>query len=445
MLAQSASGAAILKSAKVENSGESSRLLLDFSAGVTHKFFTLSAPDRLVIDLTETQLGAALDRLDLAATPIARIRTSHQPRSARLVFDLKQRTPVRVYLTATEGAAAQQRLVVEMGEKKMTQQPLPATAATARSAKPPVAEKSRPTSVTPPLVKGGAKPSPAASQSARVTAVAPNVKSVQQLSHERRDLVIAIDAGHGGDDPGALGAGGIREKEITLAIARQLHGLLSQEPGFKPVLIRSGDRFVPLRQRTEIARKHKADLFISIHADSFSGGDARGGSVYTLSQRGASSESARWLADQENKADLVGGVGLDQRDGMVAQVILDLYMTATLNTSNELASELLRGLRKIGPLHRQQVEKAGFMVLKSPDIPSVLIETGFISNHDEARLLSTRQHQQRLAQSLHGAIVSYYSRRPPEGTMLAWRKRGGDLAASPAVAQNESSELPVRR
>lgn len=447
LLAQSASGAAILKSAKVENSGESSRLLLDFSAGVTHKFFTLSAPDRLVIDLTETQLGAALDRLDLAATPIARIRTSHQPQSARLVFDLKQRTPVRVYLTATEGAATQQRLVVELGaQKKTAKPPLPAAAATARSVKPPVAEKPRSPSVTqPPLVKGSEKPSPAASQSARVTAVAPNVKSVQQLNHERRDLVIAIDAGHGGDDPGALGPGGIREKEITLAIARQLHGLLSQEPGFKPVLIRSGDRFVPLRQRTEIARKHKADLFISIHADSFSGSDARGGSVYTLSQRGASSESARWLADQENKADLVGGVGLDQRDGMVAQVILDLYMTATLNTSNELASELLRGLNKVGPLHRQQVEKAGFMVLKSPDIPSVLVETGFISNPSEARLLNTRQHQQRLAQSLRGAIVSYYSRRPPEGTMLAWRKRGGDLSASPAVAQNESSELPVRR
>lgn len=445
MLAPSTWAAATLKSARVENSGENSRLLLDFSAGVSHRFFTLSAPDRLVIDLTGAQLGTALNRLDLATTPILRIRSSHQPQSARLVFDLKQSTPARVYLTAVDGSTTQQRLVVELGaqNQKMAKQPSsPAAAVAAKPTKPPVAEKSRPPSVAQSPAKASEKSGRAMSSP---KSTAPSVKSVQQLSHERRDLVIAIDAGHGGEDPGALGPGGIREKDITLAIARQLHGLLSQEPGFKPVLIRSGDRFVPLRQRTEIARKHKADLFISIHADSFPGGDARGGSVYTLSQRGASSESARWLADQENKADLVGGVGLDQRDGMVAQVILDLYMTATLNTSNELASELLRGMRKIGPLHRQQVEKAGFMVLKSPDIPSVLVETGFISNYDEARLLNTRQHQQRLAQSLHGAIVSYYSRRPPEGTVLAWRKRGGDLSANPAVAQNESTEQSIRR
>jgi len=424
LLVQSAWGAAILKGAKVEKSGETSRLLLDFSAGVTHKFFTLSAPDRLVIDLTAAQLGTVLDRLDLAATPVVRIRTSQQPQSARLVFDLKQRTPARVYLTKAQGAASQQRLVVEMGVQKASKQPQPAMTAAVKPAKSSAAKASK----TPPAATAE-----------------PSTQSVQQLNRERRDLVIAIDAGHGGEDPGALGPGGIREKDITLAIARQLHGLLSQEPGFKSVLIRGGDHFVPLRKRTEIARKHKADLFISIHADSFSGSDARGGSVYTLSQRGASSESARWLADQENKADLVGGVGLDQRDDMVAQVILDLYMTATLNTSNELATELLRGLRKVGPLHRQQVEKAGFMVLKSPDIPSVLVETGFISNLSEARLLNTRQHQQRLAKSLHGAIVTYYSHRPPEGTMLAWRKRGGDLSANPAVAQNESGERTVRR
>lgn len=440
--------AADLKGAAVETSAEQSRLLLDFSAAVTHKFFILEAPDRLVIDLTDARLGNRLAQLNLAGTPIARIRTSQQQQGARLVFDLKQRTSAKVYFAA-QNAGGDRRLVVEMGSAKLVGKH-PAPAAVVKTAPTPPKKSAQTSSKaeqsTPVAATGGSNkmksPSPE-----QPPAVAPNVKSVQQFNHERRDLVIAIDAGHGGDDPGAMGLGMIREKAITLAIARQLHELLSQEPGFKPVLIRKDDRFIPLRQRTEIARKHKADLFISIHADSFPGGEARGGSVYTLSPRGASSESARWLAENENKADLVGGVGLDEHEGMVAQVILDLYMTASLNTSNELAAELLSGLRKIGPLHRQQVEKAGFMVLKSPDIPSVLVETGFISNPEEARLLSTQQHQRRLAQGLRSAIVSYYSRRAPEGTTLAWRKQGGnsDVAAKQTLARNDQSEAPVRR
>jgi N-acetylmuramoyl-L-alanine amidase len=249
-----------------------------------------------------------------------------------------------------------------------------------------------------------------------------------------RVLIIALDAGHGGEDPGAVGHRGAREKEVVLAIARDLKGLIDAEPGFKAVLVRTGDYFIPLRKRTEIARRANADLFISIHADAFTRTSAFGASVFALSDGGATSETARLLADRENRSDLIGGVGgvsLGNKDQVLASVLLDLSMTATLSASLDVGHQVLTSIGRITPLHKRRVEQAGFMVLKSPDIPSILVETGFISNPGEAQKLVTRSHQQALARAMHGGIREYFHRNPPPGTRVAALKADGKIAQGP--------------
>lgn len=228
-----------------------------------------------------------------------------------------------------------------------------------------------------------------------------------------RELVIAIDAGHGGEDPGARGRGGGVEKDVVLAIARKLETLIKREPGMRPFMIRDGDYFVSLRNRINKARAQKADLFISIHADAFFTPNARGSSVYALSERGATNEAARWLAGNENAADLVGGVSLDNKDELLASVLLDLSQTATIASSLDLGSSVLGALKRIGGVHKPRVEQAGFVVLKSPDIPSILVETAFISNPQEERRLRDARHQQKLADAIMDGIRAYFSKRRP--------------------------------
>ncbi len=249
-----------------------------------------------------------------------------------------------------------------------------------------------------------------------------------------RDVIVAIDAGHGGEDPGAIGHGGAREKEVVLAIARDLKRLIDAEPGFRGELVRTGDYFIPLRRRTEIARQHNADLFVSIHADAFTRASANGASVFALSDRGATSETARLLADRENRSDLIGGVGgvsLDNKDQVLASVLLDLSMTATLSASLDVGQQVLSSVGQINRLHKPRVEQAGFMVLKSPDIPSILVETGFISNPGEARKLVTRDHQQSMARAIFTGVKGYFHRNPPPGTRVAAMKAEGRLAQGP--------------
>jgi N-acetylmuramoyl-L-alanine amidase len=273
--------------------------------------------------------------------------------------------------------------------------------------------------------------SPAAVQAAAVakalvvkpSAAAAESKSPPAAAPSGRDIVIAIDAGHGGDDPGAIGARGSREKEITLAIARRLERLVRTEPGMRAVLTRSNDRFVPLRQRTQIARRHKADLFVSIHADAFNDPRARGSSVFVLSDRGATSEAARWLAERENAADLVGGVKLEDKDDVLASVLLDLSQTGTRQASLNVAGNVYDELGKLGEVHGSQVQQAGFVVLKSPDIPSMLVETAFISNPDEENRLTNPAHQELIAQAMLRGIREYFRRSPPPGTLLAQRQQ----------------------
>jgi N-acetylmuramoyl-L-alanine amidase len=238
-----------------------------------------------------------------------------------------------------------------------------------------------------------------------------------------RDIVIAIDAGHGGEDSGAVGYRGTYEKKVVLQIAKKLKELVDAEPGMKGVLVRTGDYYIPLRKRMQIARKHRADFFVSIHADAFRDKRARGSSVFVLSNKGASSEAARWLANSENQADLVGGVSLDDKDNVLASVLLDLSQAATMQVSHEVAQQTASNLGRIGKMHSRNVQKARFMVLKSPDIPSMLVETAFISNPEEEQKLRDPKHQQRIAKAVLTGIRTYFNNSPPPGTWLASRDK----------------------
>jgi N-acetylmuramoyl-L-alanine amidase len=266
-------------------------------------------------------------------------------------------------------------------------------------------------------------PAPAVASASKSVPVKSD-KPVLTLADVRgREIIIAIDAGHGGEDSGAVGYRGTHEKKVVLQIAKKLKALVDAEPGMKGVLVRTGDYYIPLRKRMQIARKHRADFFVSIHADAFRDKRARGSSVFVLSHKGASSEAARWLANSENQADLVGGVSLDDKDNVLASVLLDLSQAATMQVSLEVAQQTAKNLGRIGKMHSRNVQKARFMVLKSPDIPSMLVETAFISNPEEEQKLRDPKHQQRIAKAVLTGIRTYFHNSPPPGTWLASRDK----------------------
>jgi N-acetylmuramoyl-L-alanine amidase len=244
-------------------------------------------------------------------------------------------------------------------------------------------------------------------------AAAPAVPGRKGRPASTRLLVVSIDAGHGGEDPGARGPSGTNEKDVTLAIARKLKERIDREPNMRGVLTRDGDFFIPLHHRVEKARRVNADLFVSVHADAFERPQARGSSVFALSERGATSAAARWLAKRENEADLIGGVNLDVKDRYLKQTLLDLSQTATINDSLKLAKAVLSELGEINTLHKSSVEQAGFAVLKAPDIPSILVETAFISNPDEEGKLRSEAYQTRLAEAVFQGIKRYFAKNPP--------------------------------
>lgn len=248
----------------------------------------------------------------------------------------------------------------------------------------------------------------------------------------QRQVVVAIDAGHGGKDPGSHGPGGTLEKNVTLAVARELAAEINRQPGMKAVLTRDSDFFIPLTQRYKIARENNADLFVSIHADAFTSGDAKGSSVWVLSPRGKTSEAARWLADRENRADLIGGTSLDDKDDSLAKVLLDLQQGWAMQASDVVAGNVLKALAGLGPTHRGYVERANFVVLRSPDVPSILVETAFISNPTEERKLRDPAHQKQLAEAVMGGVKNYFESTPPPGTWFAAqaaRRNGVQLAS----------------
>jgi N-acetylmuramoyl-L-alanine amidase len=262
---------------------------------------------------------------------------------------------------------------------------------------------------------------------------------------EARDLVIAVDAGHGGDDPGAIGRGGTREKDVALAIARALAQRIDREPGMKAVLVRDGDYYVAHRDRMRKAREKRADLFVSIHADAIRDRTISGSSVYILSPRGASDEAARWLAERENASDLIGGVSLDDKDNVLASVLLDLSQTASISASMTAAERVLLELDRVGVVRKAAVQQAGFLVLKSPDIPSMLIETAYISNPGEEKRLKDRRHQEKLAHAIHGGIRGYFYENPPPGSRVAALVAQRTTAdTGRAVLAQEGSDVAAR-
>jgi N-acetylmuramoyl-L-alanine amidase len=367
-----------VEGARIWTEPDQTRLVWDIAKPVDHKIFSLDDPDRLVIDIPDARLEGKLPTVKADEPLLIGIRSGiREGDDLRLVLDLKQKARAKSFLLEPKGKYGH-RLVVDLT----------------------------------PSGKG------ASGKHAKIA------KGHPSDSTHLRNVIVAIDAGHGGADPGATGATGTREKDVTLQIARRLARLMKKEPGMTPVLTRNGDYFIRLRKRIDLARKKKADLFVSIHADAYRNQRVRGSSVYTLSQRGASSEAAKWLADKENRADLIGGIDLSEGDDTLKTVLLDMTQSATLEQSNLAAKRVLANLQKVGSVHKGSVQKAGFVVLKAPDIPSMLVETAFISNPEEEKRLRSSEHQARLAGAILAGIRVYFSRNAPPGTKLAAAAKG---------------------
>jgi N-acetylmuramoyl-L-alanine amidase len=373
---------------RVWQSPSHTRLVFDLSEPHQHKIFTLEKPYRVVIDLAgDAQFKPEINKVELDSALVTSLRTGRQKNNdLRMVFLLRNDVSPKSSILPPNKIYPHHRLVVDLIEKNAT-------------------------SIEP----------------------IQTVKTVaDKVVHNKRDIIVAIDAGHGGEDPGAVGYRRTKEKTVVLKIAKELARLLEAEPGYKPYLTRTGDYYIPLRDRTRKARDANADLFISIHADAFRNSQAHGSSVFVLSERGASSEEARYLAEKENEADLVGGVSLGDKDDHVAMTLLDLSMTATRGSSLSVGTSILKRMDTISRLHKKEVGEAAFMVLKAPDIPALLIETGFISNPGEAKKLATSRYQKKMAREIFIGLTQYFDEEPPEGSYVAWKKKGGstNLASS---------------
>ncbi|MEE9160379.1 MAG: N-acetylmuramoyl-L-alanine amidase [Gammaproteobacteria bacterium] len=358
-----------MQSVRIWAAPDNTRVVFDVSGPVEHKLELLSNPHRLVVDIDNAIISQAMSQPVSADKYLKNIRSAKKGETdLRVVFDLKKNIEMRSFLLQPNRQYGH-RLVVDLYDENNQ--------------------------------KNGSQ----------IITQADNKRS--------KDVVIAIDAGHGGDDPGAMGPHGVREKDVTLKIAKNLANLINKEYGMKAVLVREGDYFLSLRNRIKKAREHKADLFVSIHADAFKDPRVKGSSVYILSNRGASSEAARWLAERENASDLVGGVSLDDKDDVLASVLLDLSQTASLEASIGVADRVLIGLKQLGKTHKKHVQSAGFAVLKSPDIPSILVETAYISNPDEEKKLKDARYQTKIAKALLSGLKGYFRDYAPEGTLLA--------------------------
>jgi len=353
------------------------RYVFSISAPVDYSTMMLDNPARAVIDVRSARLTHA----SLPATPHSpvvkdlRVGVRHG-HDLRLVFDLKKQVRPQI-ITLPPTGGGDYRLVVDLPHD---------------GGHTVIAERSD---------------------------VPQQQSSAQAGPGSFRDLIVAIDPGHGGKDPGATGPHGTHEKDVVLNIGLQLRDLIAATPGLTPVMTRDDDRFIPLRERTEIARRAQADLFISLHADAFRKSSAKGASVYCLSRHGASSEAARWLAAKENSADFVGGASLADHDKDVASVLLDLAQTKTLESSLDFGDRVLQRIDRVAELHKESVQQAGFVVLKSPDIPSILIETAFISNPQEEKRLRSSWYRRQIAESIVEGVNSYYTAHAPQGTRYA--------------------------
>ncbi len=405
LTAAASAGQTGVDGARMWSGPEYTRFVVDVEGPIQHKVFALENPDRLVVDLIDAQLEGRLPTPASEDRVISRLRSGiREGDDLRIVLDLKQPVRVKSFNLGPNDEYGH-RLVIDLSPKS-------ASAATARAA--PSSRSTNRPAATDEAEKGSSTAATAAAISEGNAHL-----SIRSQRPANRDLVIAVDAGHGGKDPGAIGSAGTREKDITLAISRKLAKRIDAHPGMRAVLVRDRDQYIRLRQRIEIARQHRADLFVSIHADAFKDPRVRGSSVFTLSSGGATSEAARWLAERENRADLIGGVDLKQRDDLLAGVLIEMSQNATIELSSIAATKVLAKLQRLGDVHQQRIQQAGFAVLKSPDIPSMLVETAFISNPDEEKRLRDSRFQDRLADAILDGIIDYFAEYPPPGTHFA--------------------------
>ncbi|MCR4540986.1 N-acetylmuramoyl-L-alanine amidase [Pseudomonas sp. 18.1.10] len=374
-----------ISNARLWRSADKLRLVFDLSGPVQYKTFSLTSPERLIIDLSGAGLSGDFSQLALKNSGITSIRSGHFGKAdTRIVLDLAAPMQLNSFLLPPQDGQGH-RLVLDL------------------------------TSSTHAPRQIAAEPAP-----------------ISDKAHPKRDIIVVVDPGHGGKDPGAVGSKGQREKDVVLSIAQLLAKRLKREKGFAVKLVRNDDFFVPLRKRVDIARQHKADMFISVHADAAPRLTASGASVYALSEGGATSATARFMAQRENGADLLGAttlLNLKDKDPMLAGVILDMSMNATIASSLQLGSSILGSLEGITTLHQKRVEQAGFAVLKSPDVPSILVETGFISNTRDAERLVTARHQQAVADGLFDGLKKYFQKNPPMNSYMAWaqEQKGGQV------------------
>lgn len=385
--------AAEVKALRIWAGPEYTRAVFDVSGPLDYKLFDLANPDRIVLDLKGSTFTGDYGTPD-AKGLLKAVRSGKQgAKDLRVVFDLEQGVRPKSFLLAPAEKFGY-RLVLDLYPK------------------------------TKPAI----------------------VKTVQEIMPPGapRNVLIAIDAGHGGDDPGSIGAAGTYEKVITLAVARELKRVVDREPGMSAILTRDGDYFIPHKERYQKARDAKADLFVSVHADAFTKSEARGSSVWVLSPRGATSEAARWLADRENRADLVGGVSLDTRDDTLAAVLLDLSQGATMEASGSVANQVHASMRKVGPTHKNYVERANFIVLRSPDVPSILVETAFISNPAEEKRLNNPVERTKLAEAIVDGMRNYFRATPPPGTLFAANMKR-DKASRHIVSTGETLSVIAAR
>lgn len=390
-LSLSAVAANVVTATRVWPADAYTRVTFEAAKPLKYQTFTLKTPERLVLDIEDVALNDVLNSLSakiLSSDPyIKKIRIAeYQANVVRVVVDLKQAVNFNVF-TLKPAGEYKNRLVLDIIPIK---DPLMAMLDKLEQG-----EGAPPKAIIEPLPNQSKPP-----------------KDTSKTKKHKRMITIAIDAGHGGEDPGARGAKGSHEKDITLAIAKKLKAQVDAEPNMRGILTRTGDYFVSLRGRVVKARKLKADLFISIHADSFTKSSARGSSVFALSERGATSATARYLAKKENQSDLIGGVSLKDKEPILARTLLDLSQAATINDSLKLGKAVLGHVGKVNRLHKKHVEQAGFAVLKSPDIPSILVETAFISNPEEERKLNSSKHQTKLAKSILKGIKKYFAANP---------------------------------
>lgn len=372
-------------------------VVLELSAPARHRFFILENPRRAVVDLRAVRFAAG-GRAPAGEGLATSVRIGPQANGdLRVVVELPRGTPARLRQPGGERAA---RLVIELGAPA----PAPAPSSTTAAAAAAPAAAGRPANVA--------------------------VRAAHAPAENGREVVVAIDAGHGGPDPGAIGRAGTYEKTVVLDIARELAARINREPGMRAVLTRDGDYFLTLRQRMNRARAAKADMFVSVHADAVRDPGVSGGSVYVLSEKGATDEQSRWLAERENAADLKGGVSLDDKDRMLASVLLDLSQSASISASMEAAERVLRAMGRVSEVRKPAVQQAGFVVLKSPDIPSMLVETAFISNPGDEQMLRREDRRRALAEAIFRGVHSYFGTHPPEGTRFANERKSPPVAAA---------------